>query len=75
MIRKFVFISIFALLLQTSLVTAGTTGSEELKDSEYVLSLLGSSKSQILKITEPNFISEDNFIIWIKNNKTYILFW
>ena len=33
MIRKFVFISIFALLLQTSLVTAGTTGSEELKDS------------------------------------------
>ena len=33
MIRKFVFISIFALLLQTNLVTAGTTGSEELKDS------------------------------------------
>ena len=33
MIRKFVFISIFALLLQTNLVAAGTTGSEELKDS------------------------------------------
>ena len=34
MIRKFVFISIFALLLQTNLVTAGTTGSEELQASD-----------------------------------------
>ena len=33
MIRKFVFISIFTLLLQTNMVTAGTTGSEELKGS------------------------------------------
>lgn len=56
-------------------VTAkGLLPSQELKDSEYVLSLLGSSKSQILKITEPNFISEDNFIIWIKNNKTHMKF-
>ena len=34
MIRKFVYISIFALLLQTNLVTAGTTGSEELQASD-----------------------------------------
>ena len=33
MIRKIIYISIFALLLQTNLVAAGTTGSEELKDS------------------------------------------
>ena len=33
MIRKFVFISIFTLLLQTNMVAAGTTGSEELKGS------------------------------------------
>ena len=33
MLRKFIYISIFALLLQTNLVTAGTTGSEELKDA------------------------------------------
>ena len=34
MIRKFILISIFALLLQTNLVTAGTTGSEELQASD-----------------------------------------
>ena len=34
MIRKFIYISIFALLLQTNLVTAGTTGSEELQASD-----------------------------------------
>ena len=33
MIRKIIYISIFALLLQTNLVIAGSTGSEELKDS------------------------------------------
>ena len=33
MIRKILCISIFALLLQTQVVSAGTTGSEELKDS------------------------------------------
>ena len=33
MIRKIIYISIFALLLQTSAVNAGTTGSEELKSS------------------------------------------
>ena len=34
MIRKIIYISIFALLLQTSAVNAGTTGSEELKSSD-----------------------------------------
>ena len=33
MIRKFIYISIFAFLLQTSSINAGTTGSEELKGS------------------------------------------
>ena len=33
MIRKIIYISIFTFLLQTSTVFAGTTGSEELKDS------------------------------------------
>ena len=33
MLRKIMFVSIFMLLLQTSLVFAGATGSEELKDS------------------------------------------
>ena len=33
MIRKIIYISIFALLLQTNVVSAGTTGSEELKGS------------------------------------------
>ena len=33
MIRKIIYISIFAFLLQTSPVVAGSTGSEELKDS------------------------------------------
>ena len=33
MIRKIVYISILALVLQTSSINAGTTGSEELKDS------------------------------------------
>ena len=33
MIRRIIFISIFALLLQTNVVSAGTTGSEELKGS------------------------------------------
>ena len=32
MTRKIIYISIFAVLLQTNVVTAGTTGSEELKD-------------------------------------------
>jgi 16S rRNA (guanine527-N7)-methyltransferase len=53
-------------------VTAkGLLPSEELKDSEYILNLLGSSKSQIIKIIKPNYISEDNFIIWVKNKKTH----
>ena len=34
MIRKIIYISIFTLLLQTNLVIAGTTGSEELKSSD-----------------------------------------
>ena len=34
MIRKIIYISIFALLLQTNLVIAGSTGSEKLKDSK-----------------------------------------
>jgi len=34
MIRKIIYISIFALFLQTSLVMAGTTGSEELKGAD-----------------------------------------
>ncbi|SVE29906.1 uncharacterized protein METZ01_LOCUS482760, partial [marine metagenome] len=34
MIRKIIYISIFALLLQTNVVSAGTTGSEELKGSD-----------------------------------------
>ena len=33
MIRRIIYISIFALLLQTNVVSAGTTGSEELKGS------------------------------------------
>jgi len=33
MIRKIIYISIFALFLQTNLVMAGSTDSEELKDS------------------------------------------
>ena len=33
MIRKIIYISIFALLLQSNVVNAGTTGSEELKNS------------------------------------------
>ena len=40
MIRRIIYISIFALLLQTNVVSAGTTGSEELKgsDSQYTAS-------------------------------------
>ena len=34
MIRRIIYISIFALLLQTNVVSAGTTGSEELKGSD-----------------------------------------
>jgi len=33
MIRKIIYISVFALFLQTNVVSAGTTGSEELKGS------------------------------------------
>ena len=34
MIRKIIYISVFAVLLQTNIVSADTSGSEELKGSD-----------------------------------------
>lgn len=48
----------------------GSLPSEEIKDSEYIINLLGSSKTQVLKIINPKYLSEDNFIIWEKTKKT-----